>query len=258
MKESVITTFPSFSINSLILKRTESTNIDTLPRKTHFFLQKASETNTRRNCALSMESRVASHATLQYTLYRRFPRNNSSDFPAERSQLESNNRNLHSMPRNKKRFVGGGRESLFPPRWDPFFVIELIRVHHLTLFTDRRWSKCLLRMDAPAFCSIDLADFSPFFPPLEIVVCHPSFFFPRLRSRERPSRTSANYLQLEISKGRKRRKEVDSPFPRVFESISKKGYSQSSSKFRKESLSIDCFFLFWNFYSFPTKNMIPI
>lgn len=87
-------------------------------------------------------------------------------------------------------------------------------------------------------------------------------FFPRLRSRERPSRTSANYdyLQLEISKGRKRRKEVDSPFPRVFESISKESYSQSSSKFRKESLSRSTSFFFGTSIhsQFPTKNMILI
>lgn len=65
-------------------------------------------------------------------------------------------------------------------------------------------------------------------------------FFPRLRSRERPSRTSANYdyLQLEISKGRKRRKEVDSPFPRVFESISKEGYFNPLQNFEK-NLSLD-------------------
>lgn len=98
----------------------------------------------------------------------------------------------------------------------------------------------------PRFVQSTSLIFLLFFPPLEMVVCHRSFFSP---SRERPSRTSANYdyLQLEISKGRKRRKEggVDSSFPRVFESISKE---------KNCSLSIDCFFLLWNFYSFTISN----
>lgn len=89
----------------------------------------------------------------------------------------------------------------------------------------------------PRFVQSTSLIFLLFFPPLEMVVCHRSFFSP---SRERPSRTSANYdyLQLEISKGRKRRKEVDSPFPRVFESISKEGYFNPLQNFEK-NLSLD-------------------
>ena len=200
MKESVITTFPSFSINSLISKRTES-NIDTLPRIFPFKRHQRPTFLETVHYPCNMESRVISHATLQYTLYRRFPRNNSSDFPAERSQLESNNRNLHSMPRNKKRFVG---EKVFFLEVRPVFCYWINPRPPLDTF----YRPTLIEMSLENGCARVLFNrprwfFSSFFLPSRwSFVIVP--FFPRLRSRERPSRTSANYLQLEIREEEKK------------------------------------------------------
>lgn len=201
------------------------------------------------------------YSILYSILYKRFPRNNSSDFPAERSQLESYNRNLHSMPRNK-RHSSAVVEKVFFLEVRPVFCYWINPRPPLDAF----YRPTLIEMSLENGCARVLFNrprwfFSFFFLPSRWSFVIVPFFL-RLRSRERPSRTSANYdyLQLEISKGRKRRKEVDSPFPRVFESISKESYSQSSSKFRKESLSRSTSFFFGTSIhsQFPTKNMILI
>ena len=77
-------------------------------------------------------------------------------------------------------------------------------------------------------------------------------FFPRLRSRERPSRTSANYLQLEIREEEKKgsRFTFSSRFRIDFQ---RRLFSILFEISKRISLSI-YFFLLWNFYSFTISN----
>lgn len=161
MKESVITTFPSFSINSLISKRTES-NIDTLPRI--FPFKSIRDQHSSKLCIIHVTWNHVLFLTLLYSIHFIDAFHAITPLISPRKDRSSNRIIEISIACLETRSIRRrwSRKS-FSSRWDPFFVIELIRVHHLTLFTDRRWSKCLLRMDAPAFCSIDLADFSPLF-----------------------------------------------------------------------------------------------
>lgn len=101
----------------------------------------------------------------------------------------------------------------------------------------------------PRFVQSTSLIFLLFFPPLEMVVCHRSFFSP---SRERPSRTSANYLQLEIREEEKKgsRFTFSSRFRIDFQ---RKLFSILFEISKRISLSI-YFFLLWNFYSFTISN----